>query len=163
MSEPMGDRVRRARPLLALWLLWAVFPTAAADERPLAIAVLDFEADRKELVPAAKEMTDLLIAGLASSPHLILVERQRLSELLSEMELGISGTVSPGTAARLGRLIGAKALITGRVFSSGDDLVAVVRAIGTETGQVYAESSRLAAHGPAAGLRRCSLKSCPRA
>lgn len=149
MSEPNGNRMRRAMLLLALSLLWAVLPAAAADERPLAIAVLDFEADRKELAPAAKEVTELLITGLASSPHLILVERQRLGEVLSEIELGISGTVSPDTAAKLGRLVGAKAFITGRVFPSGEDLVAVARAIGTETGQVYAESARLAANEPA--------------
>ena len=149
MSELMFNRVYAAMFLLALLLLWAVFPAVAAQDRPLAIAVLDFEVDRKELGPAAKEVTDLLIAGLARSPHLILVERQRLNEILSEIELGISGTVSPDTAAKLGRLVGAKALITGRMFSSGDELVAVARVISTETGRVHAESARLASNEPA--------------
>lgn len=53
------------------------------------------------------------------------------------------------TAATIGRLIGAKALVTGRVFSSGDNLIAVACMIGTETGRVYAESVTLAAPEPA--------------
>ena len=78
MSAFIAHRARPAALWLPLSLFWAVFPAAAAtDERPLVIAVLDFEADRKELVPAAKEVTDLLIVGLGSQ-HLILVERQRL-------------------------------------------------------------------------------------
>jgi hypothetical protein len=62
--------------------------------------------------------------------------------------LGISGTVQPDTAATIGRLIGAKALVTGRLFSSGDDLVVVTRMIGTETGRVYSESVTLASNEP---------------
>jgi hypothetical protein len=73
-----------------------------------------------------------------------------LNEVLSEIEFGISGTVRSDTAATIGRLIGAKALVTGRVFSTGDNLIAVARMIGTETGRVYAESVTLAAGEPAA-------------
>ena len=149
MNACIAGRMRAATLLLAASLFWIVVPEAeAADQQPLAIAVLDFEADRQELGPAAKQVTELLIAGLSGSPDLILVERQRLTEVLSEIELGISGTVQPDTAAKLGRLTGAKALVTGRLFTSGDDLVAVARAIGTETGRVHAESAQLSALEP---------------
>lgn len=149
----MSIRRRPAVLLLALSLVWIGVPdTATAQGQHLTIAVLNLETDQKELGPAAKQITELLIAGLSTSPELILVERQRLGEALSELELGISGTVKPDTAARLGRLVGAKALVTGRVFPSGDDLVVVVRAIGTETGRVYAESAKGAAHEPAGKL-----------
>ena len=114
--------------------------------------VLDLEAGDKELSRTARQLTELLVAGLSTSPELILVERQRLGEALSEIELGISGTINPDTAARLGRLVGAKALLTGQVFPSGDDLVVVVRIIGTETGRLYAESAAVAAHEPASRL-----------
>jgi hypothetical protein len=129
-------------------LLWP----AVAEAQPLAIAVLDLKADDKEVNRTAKQLTELLVAGLSSSPELILVERQRLGEALSEIELGLSGTISPDTAARLGRLVGAKALVTGQVFPSGDDLVVVVRLIGTETGRLYADSAAVAAHEPASRL-----------
>jgi TolB-like protein len=124
----------------------------AAADQPLAIAVLDFEVDRKELEPAAKELTELLIAGLTPNPTLIVVERQRLAEVLSESELNLSGIVDPDLAARIGRVIGAKALVTGRVFRSGDDLIVVARMIGTETTRVYAESVSRPADEPARRL-----------
>jgi len=125
---------------------------AAAGDRHLAVAVFNLETDGPELKPMGKEVTDLLMAGLSASPDLILVERQRLDEVLSELELGISGTVDPDSAARIGRLVGAKALVTGRVFRSGDDVVAIARAIGTETGRVYAERATLSATEPATKL-----------
>jgi len=138
------------RWVLSLFLICAPFAAAApsGDERHLAVAVLDFESDTPQIKATAKHVTELLTARLSTHPTLVLVERQRLNEVLSEIEFGISGTVRPDTAARIGRLIGAKALVTGRVFSSGDDLVVVARMIGTETGRVYSESVTLAANEP---------------
>jgi TolB-like protein len=133
-------------------LTWAVLAASAAEAQPLPVAVLDFAADRKELAAAGHQVTELLIAGLSAAPDLILVERARLDDVLSEIEFGISGTVSPGSAARIGHLVGAKALVTGRLFRTGDEIVAVARMIGTETGRVYAESATLAADEPASAL-----------
>jgi hypothetical protein len=124
----------------------------AAEAQPRAVAVLDLEADRRELGPAARRLTELLIAGLSSSPELVLVERQRLGEALEEIERGLSGLVDPGTAARLGQLVGAKTLVMGRLFPAGGDLVVVARAVDTETGQLYAETAAVAAHEPASRL-----------
>jgi TolB-like protein len=150
----MSDRVVRTMPaLLFLSLLLAYPPVSAAapsgDERHLAVAVLDFESENPQVKAMARHVTDLLTTRLSTHPNLVVVERQRLNEVLSEIEFGISGTVRPDTAATIGRLIGAKALITGRMFSSGDDLIVVARMIGTETGRVYAESVTLAAREPA--------------
>jgi len=138
------------RWVLSLFLICAPFAAAApsGDEGHLSVAVLDFESDTPPIKATAKQVTELLTARLSTHPTLVLVERQRLNEVLSEIEFGISGTVRPDTAARIGRLIGAKALVTGRVFSSGDDLVVVARMIGTETGRVYSESVTLAANEP---------------
>jgi TolB-like protein len=133
-------------------LTWAVLAASAAGAQPLPVAVLDFAADRKELAAAGHQVTELLIAGLSTAPDLILVERARLDDVLSEIEFGISGTVSPGSAARIGHLVGAKALVTGRLFRTGDEIVAVARMIGTETGRVYAESATLAADEPTSAL-----------
>jgi TolB-like protein len=143
----MNVRVSLAPYLLVLLLIGAV--SAAGDDRHLAIAVLDFEPQGEELAPTAKQVTELVVSGLSTRPNLVLVERQRLGEVLSEIELGISGTVQPDTAAKIGRLVGAKVLVTGRVFPSGDDLLVTGRLIGTETGRLYAESVTLAADEPA--------------
>jgi hypothetical protein len=49
--------------------------------------------------------------------------------------------VTPGTAARVGQLTGAKVLVTGRIFASGDKYILVAKIIGTETGRVYATTA----------------------
>jgi hypothetical protein len=151
----MSTSIRTRRPSVLLALLAfsiGISTPAAGAPQHLTIAVLDLEVDQKELAPTARQVTELLVAGLSASPDLILVERQRLAEALSEIELGLSGTVDPDTAAKLGRLVGANALVMGRVFPSGDDLVVVARAIGTETGRLYAETATVAAHEPASRL-----------
>ena len=153
MSLRISDRIVRSMPALlvfSLSLVGAHFSAAAPSgaEQHLAIAILDFESENPQTKATAKHVTDLLTARLATHPQLVLVERQRLGEVLSEIEFGISGTVRPDTAATIGRLIGAKVLVTGLVFSSGDDLIVVARMIGTETGRVYAESVTLAANEP---------------
>lgn len=153
MNHRMSDRIVRTTPALlalSLSLLCAPFAPAApsGEGRHLAVAVLDFESENPQIKATAKHVTELLTAKLSTDPNLVLVERQRLNEVLSEIEFGISGTVQPDTAATIGRLIGAKALVSGRVFSSGEDLVVVARMIGTETGRVYAESVTLAANEP---------------
>ena len=68
------------------------------------------------------------------------------------MEFGISGTVSPDTAARSGTSWAPKHSSPDGCFGPGDQLVAVARMIGTETGRVYAES---ATSGRRAGRQTC--------
>ena len=62
--------------------------------------------------------------------------------MLGEQELGISGTILPETAAKIGHLTGAKVLVTGRVFKVERDLMMVGKVIGTETGRVFGEMNK---------------------
>ena len=67
--------------------------------------------------------------------------------LLSEIELGQSGTVDPQSAAKVGFLTGAQVLITGRAFPVQKEIVIVAKIIGVETGRVYGETVALPARG----------------
>lgn len=142
------ERIRHTAPLLALLFALILPGAAVTEERPVAIAVLDFQSGDKSLARTAKQVTELITVGLATHPNVILVDRQRLEELLSEMELGISGTVQPDTAARIGHLVGAKVLVTGTLFHLDDEVLAVARITGTETGLVYAEQEKFSADEP---------------
>jgi len=72
--------------------------------------------------------------------------------VLGEQELGLSGTVSPDTAAKVGRLTGAKVLVTGRAFKVEKELVLVAKIISTETSRVYGEVVKDGADGAIADL-----------
>jgi hypothetical protein len=112
---------------------------AAAQHEPLTAAVLDFQVSGPEFEKKGAEAAVLLNAKLSSADDLILVERQELDKLLGEQELGLSGNVTPSTAAKVGNLTGAKALITGRIFGAGNKYFIVAKVIGTETSRVYGE------------------------
>jgi hypothetical protein len=114
-------------------------PGAAQTGGPLPLAVFDFQAADRALEKKGAEIGVLLAAFLSAQPDVFLVERQEVEKLLGEQELGLSGTVDPGSAARVGGLIGAKVLVTGRVFESGGKGYLVAKVMGTETGRVFGE------------------------
>jgi hypothetical protein len=80
------------------------------------------------------------------------VERAELEKVLGEQELGLSGTISPDTAAKVGHLTGAKVLVTGRVFKVDKELVIVAKIIGTETSRVFGEMIKGQSAAPITGL-----------
>jgi hypothetical protein len=107
--------------------------------QPITAAVLNFQVSGNEFEHKGAEAALLLNAELSAAPNLILVERQEIDKILGEQELGVSGNVTPDTAAKVGQLTGAKAIITGRVFGAESKFYLVAKIIGTETGRVYGE------------------------
>ncbi len=116
--------------------------TAQTDETSadfLTVAVLDFESPEARFADLGKQMATLLNVHLSMAENLMLVERAELDKLLGEQELGLSGTVSSASAAKVGHLTGANVLISGRVFTAGKEIVAVARIMSTETSRVFGE------------------------
>lgn len=110
---------------------------ALAESYP--VAVFNFES--KDDGRLGEEITDLIMVHLTQNPNLRLVERERLKKVLSEMGLGLTGVVDEDQAVQIGKVVGAKILVTGRVFVTDEELIMVARIIGTETSRVYAESA----------------------
>jgi hypothetical protein len=120
--------------LLALGL-----STGLAAPDVLTVAVFDFESKDEAVRDLGPKVATLVNANLSAEPQLITVERAELEKVLGEQELGLSGTVSTETAAKVGHLTGAKVLVTGRVFKADKELIVVAKIIGTETSRVYGE------------------------
>jgi len=86
-------------------------------EKPV-LAVIDFTNDTSAgwwSGTVGRELADMLTNELASSGEFRLVERQKLSAVLGEQDLGASGRVRASTAAKIGKMTGAQYLVTGRV------------------------------------------------
>ena len=150
--EPVWVRVHpwfrcsaAAQPLCALcvllWLncLFAAPAAHAATPDILTVAVFDFESKDEAVRDLGPKVATLVNAMLSAEPNLITVERAELEKVLSEQELGLSGTVSADSAAKVGHLTGAKVLVTGRVFKVDKELLIVAKVIGTETSRVFGE------------------------
>lgn len=112
---------------------------SAAEPLPT-VAVFNFESGDDKALGA--KVATMITALLSAEPELVTVERAELEKLLGEQELGLSGTVSADTAAKVGNLTGAKVLITGRVFKVDNDMIMVAKIIGTETSRVYGELAK---------------------
>jgi hypothetical protein len=105
----------------------------------LTVAVFDFESKDEAVRDLGPKVATLVNANLSAEPQLITVERAELEKVLGEQELGLSGTVTPDSAAKVGQLTGAKVLVTGRVFKAEEQTIIVAKIIGTETSRVYGE------------------------
>lgn len=138
----------------ALWIATLALKAAAADD-VLSVAVLDFESKDKAVEGLGPKVATLVNANLSAEPQIITVERTELEKVLGEQELGLAGTVTPDTAAKVGTLTGAKVLVTGRVFKADAELILVAKIIGTETSRVYGE---LCKGGPDASLTDLSAE-----
>ncbi len=128
-------------------LFAAVAVIRAAEPNVLTVAVFDFESQGEDVRDLGKQVSALVSANLSTEPNIITVERAELEKALGEQELGLSGTVTADSAARVGQLTGAKVLVTGRVFDVNDQRIIVAKVIGAETSRVYGEM----VEGPSAG------------
>ena len=116
-----------------------VLSVSAAEQLPT-VAVFNFESGEERELGA--KVAVLITTLLSTDPGLVTVERAELEKVLGEQELGLSGTVSADTAAKVGSLTGAKVIITGRVFKVDNEMIMVAKIIGTETSRVYGELAK---------------------
>lgn len=130
--------------MLAASLMLAT--AAAAQEKPtkktgpdLTVAILTFSED-ENLPGAGRQTAELLQVQLSSADGIVLVDRADIDKAFAEMELGLSGTVDPSTAARIGSLVGAKVIITGSAFSMGSEATYMAKIIGVENSLTYAKA-----------------------
>lgn len=94
----------------------------AQAQTRLRVAVLDFDyastgADSWWYANpnAAQGVSDLLTNKLVNSGRYTMIERSRIAEILAEQNLGAAGRIDASTAAQVGRLLGADAVIIGSV------------------------------------------------
>jgi len=93
-------------------------PAAAQDTRP-GIAVLPFEnggsygQDKENFEALQRGIPAMLISELSRNPAARLVDRNRVQAVLNEQNLAGEGRVDASTAARLGKLVGARYMVMG--------------------------------------------------
>ena len=134
----------RWRTLLTLGLaasLGAPVAGMAQDTRP-GIAVMPFEdggsygQDSEDFEALTVGIQQMLLTEFAMNDQLRVVERSRIKEILSELELGESGKVDENTAAQIGRLVGARYMIFGSFIDWYGDFRLNVRVVNVETGEI---------------------------
>jgi TolB-like protein len=138
-------RMRALIALLGLGLAAGVQTSSAQgggqDTRP-GLAVFAFTnggsyGQQKEDYDALERgMAGMLISELGANPALRVVERENIQRLVDEQNLGASGRVDDQTAAKIGKLVGARYAIMGSFIDLYGDFRVDVRVVNVETSEI---------------------------
>jgi TolB-like protein len=101
----------------------------------MSISVLPFERKGKQTI-AGDAVYDSLISGFVNQKRFHLIERERIEEILSELRLGQTELVEPGTASRIGEIVVADAILTGTIYESRDAIEVFTRLVDTESSDI---------------------------
>lgn len=134
---------RTVRRIALAALAAATLPAfgAAQDRRP-GIAVLPFEnggsygKDKEDFDALRKGLAAMLISELAVNPEVRLVDRAETQRVLDEQGLAVAERVDRETAAKVGKLVGARYMITGSFIDLYGDFRIDARIINVETGEI---------------------------
>ncbi len=117
-----------------------------ADSIPLnTIAVYDFDGSTldSQMAPLAFGLAEFTAIDLSKIKSLTVVERAKLNFLLQEMALAETGVIDTTRAPQVGRILGSRNIVTGRVTSPNIDHLrlsgTVVNTV--DTGKDYSASS----------------------
>jgi TolB-like protein len=119
------------------------------DTRP-GIAVLPFNnggsygQGKEDFDALERGIAGMMISELAQNPAARVVEREEIQRLLDEQNLGAQGRVDAATAAKIGKLVGARYMVMGTFVDFYGDFRVDVRLINTETSEIVkTESERM--------------------
>lgn len=128
---------KRTFPFASLVLLGAGLAKAQTTQPAgLTVAVLDFSGSIPGSPQLGAEVGEALTALLGNESLFTLVDRSSLARTLQEHELSLTGLTKPEDTVRVGHLVGAKILVSGKAFVLDDTLFVTAKVIGTETSLV---------------------------
>ncbi|MDP6945637.1 MAG: CsgG/HfaB family protein [Myxococcota bacterium] len=112
---------------------------AAPEMAPPSLAVMyfDYTGKNTDLEVLKKGLAQMLISDLEPrADNCVIVERERLEDIMKELELGQSKKVDPATAAKVGKLMGARYMVLGSFFDLFGQFRVDGRVIDVETGAI---------------------------
>jgi TolB-like protein len=114
---------------------------AQGDARP-GLAVLDFDIgatigqDPEDYQALRRGLASMTISELTANNQIRVVERAQLQSILQEQNLGREGRIDPSTVSNIGRLIGARYMVTGTLYDVRGSMRIDARLFNTETGEI---------------------------
>ena len=139
----------RSRSVVAVLTLLPLLLAAqqrGQDSRP-GIAVLPFNnggsygQGKEDFDALERGIAGMMISELAQNPAARVVERQEIQRLLDEQNLGAQGRVDPQTAAKIGKLVGARYVVLGTFVDFYGDFRVDIRLVNVETSEIVKTES----------------------
>ncbi len=107
-----------------------------ADARIIAVMPFRHEDGSKSM--EGELLTEQIMTELSVITNIVVVEREHLAKALEEQKLSAEGFISPETAARTGKLTGARGVLAGTIIELGDIVEIHARLFSVESGKVIA-------------------------
>lgn len=126
----IGDETSAAQPA----------PVETSEGEGVGVALVEFSrvGSRETLGDASAQMYELVAARLADRPDVRLVEREKLERAFEELHLSQTGLVDAATATQVGKVVGARVFVVGKLMKLGSEWVVTARLIDTQTSEVAA-------------------------
>jgi TolB-like protein len=120
-------------------------PAPAPRVAPSTVAVADFEGGsippEKTTEFWGKALASFMIADLAATQNLRLIDREHLAEVLREQMISATDLADPRTRVQVGKILGAKYFIFGTYTIVGGQAALTARMDSVETGQIVQADS----------------------
>ena len=124
--------------LLGIVILCSTLPACAEGTRKTTLAVMYFtnRGEEGDWDWLRKGFADLLITDLASCDRLLLIERERIQEILKELKVSESGVINKAVALKAARIAQVEAVLFGSYQVKGDEVEVEAHIIDLENGQL---------------------------
>jgi TolB-like protein len=120
-------------------------PAPAPRVGPSTVAVADFEGGsippEKTTEFWGKVLASFMIADLAATQNLRLIDREHLAEVLREQMISATDLADPQTRVQVGKILGAKYFIFGTYTIAGGQAALTARIDSVETGKILQADS----------------------
>ena len=133
--------LRPASLVIALASLMAVVPspdslTVAAPRKTVAVLYFDNHTGKSEYEPLGKGISAMMISDLSSVQEIQLVERERMQDVVKEMEKQRTPYYDSTTAVKVGRMMGAQYIVVGAFAALQPKMRIDTRVVRVETGEI---------------------------
>jgi curli biogenesis system outer membrane secretion channel CsgG len=113
------EKINLTRILIILLCCFTVLVGQDLKNLKKRVAVTEFSDKANYGHNIGSGIADMLVTALVESKKFIVIERNELDQILKEQGLGLSGSVTPQSAAKVGQLLGVELIITGSVSEFG--------------------------------------------
>jgi TolB-like protein len=130
--------LRPATILLALTALTAAGPSpeSLAPKKTVAVLYFDNHTGKPDYDPLGKGIAAMMISDLGSVQEIQLLERERMQDVVKEMETQRTSYYDSSTAVKVGRLAGAEYIVVGAFAALQPKMRIDTRVVRVETGEI---------------------------
>ena len=113
----------------------------SSDVSKSKLSVIDFTVNSKnpDYEFLGKGFAEFVGVELASSKDVLLIERQKLRQIIEEQKLSLTGIIDENHRIETGRLLSADYFVAGTIFDIAGKMSLVYRVIEARTGQIIVE------------------------